>query len=215
MEQLEKWTDALDQYIKHLDIPLEEMSEYKESRTFYVFLNFIECLYLLSMKLCSSVIRQFGEYVDPDTLLRNSGAVEGSGAASAVKSAGSTAAPRPAATPAAASGTALHPATAALLGLSAKPTAPTPNFSEEEAAAMAEAEAETRPPSSATVVPQLSIAPGALVSNLGIPLVVVVTKVGFPNNLFWHQRIVSLFYFLSTSFCQYLSFWHIGCIPMI
>ncbi|KAL5105327.1 Cytoplasmic dynein 1 light intermediate chain 2 [Taenia crassiceps] len=173
MEELEKWANALEEYIKGMDIEVEEMQEYKDS-----------------------LVRHFREYIEPDSILLHA-ARRSSSSAGVVNGAGDAPSPvaqvsRPAAI-AATGGNPLHPATAALLRLSGlqqqrQQNQPVQDEVEEEAdednadelgGEGGEGEKSRTKMSKKTVsdvLRELPITPGALINNLGIPLVVVVTK---------------------------------------
>ncbi|KAL7053437.1 hypothetical protein AAHC03_013369 [Spirometra sp. Aus1] len=138
MEQLEKWVDILAEYIKHLELPVEELTAHKER-----------------------VVQQFRAYVEPDTLLLNPAHTKTE--LSPAKTPLAPSSLRPSAP--------LHPATAALLNLTASQPATEPKPVEQ----VVNADEPTFVPK----VPaneELPITAGALINNLGIPLVVVVTK---------------------------------------
>ncbi|VDN21066.1 unnamed protein product [Dibothriocephalus latus] len=137
MEQLEKWVDVLSEYIKQLELPVEELSAHRDRIT-----------------------QQFRAYVEPDTLLLSPTHTKME--ASPVKA------------PSAPTGlrsVPLHPATAALLNLNAPQPATEPKPVEEGV--------DGDEPTFLPKVPtneELPITAGALINNLGIPLVVVVNK---------------------------------------
>lgn len=110
-----------------------------------------------------SLLHHFRNYVEPDRLL-----------AADVHSPATPSQPLPSATTVAARRTAnpLHPATAALLGLNspARPTVPEFTIATEFGDAIDREETDEQK------ITELPITPGALTNNLGIPLVVVVTK---------------------------------------
>nr|VZI13836.1 unnamed protein product [Spirometra erinaceieuropaei] len=138
MEQLEKWVDILAEYIKHLELPVEELTAHKER-----------------------VVQQFRAYIEPDTLLLHPAHTKTE--LSPAKTPLAPSSLRPSAP--------LHPATAALLNLTASQPATEPKPVEQ----VANADEPTFVPK----VPaneELPITAGALINNLGIPLVVVVTK---------------------------------------
>ncbi|KAL5962566.1 Cytoplasmic dynein 1 light intermediate chain 2 [Taenia solium] len=173
MEELEKWANALEGYIKSMDIEIEEMQEYKDS-----------------------LVRHFREYIEPDSILLHATSAS-SGGADTVNGAGAAPAPvaqvsRPAAV-AATGGNPLHPATAALLRLSGlqqqqQNQSVLQDEMEEEGdednvdEVGGEGEEGEKPRTRRSkktvsdVLKELPITPGALINNLGIPLVVVVTK---------------------------------------
>ncbi|VDL88052.1 unnamed protein product [Schistocephalus solidus] len=138
MEQLEKWVAVLSEYIKQLELPVEELSAHRER-----------------------IIQQFRAYIEPDTLLLSPAhtKAELSPAKAPLAPTGVRSAP-------------LHPATAALLNLTASQPATDSKPVEQVA--------NTDEPNFAPKVPtneDLPLTMGALINNLGIPLVVVVTKV--------------------------------------
>ncbi|VDD82625.1 unnamed protein product [Mesocestoides corti] len=159
MEQLKKWASALDTYIKSIDISVEDMDEYKEN-----------------------LVRHFRGYVEPDSLNLHT------------TSAGETAVPKTDApvlaqtSGSAVVGHSLHPATAALLGLNAQrvqqSSVPMDHETEEaEDGGQNEEEAMMKKKAATSALAELPITPGALVNNLGIPIVVVVTKTDVMDNL--------------------------------
>ncbi|VDL58309.1 unnamed protein product [Hymenolepis diminuta] len=180
MDVLEKWSNALEDYIQSIDVEVEDMKEYQDNRkprTGFVV----------------AVIRQFRLYVEPDTLHLHSVATNG-GAVTPVKSsskASDSMATSTPAQPAASSTSGLHPATAALLGLGGprqqKDIIPGDQINEDDsnddedeaingATVNGKSAKERMNPSD--VLKELPITPGALTKNLGIPLIVVVNKVG-------------------------------------
>lgn len=153
-----------------------------------------------------SVVRHFREYIEPDSMLLHA-ARSSSGGADTVNGAGDAPAPvaqvsRPAAV-AATGGNPLHPATAALLRLSGlqqqqqSQSALQDEVDEEgdednvdelgdEGEEGEKLKTKRSKKTVSDVLKELPITPGALVNNLGIPLVVVVTKVGVVGwHLFW------------------------------
>ncbi|VDM21215.1 unnamed protein product [Hydatigera taeniaeformis] len=171
MNELEKWANALEDYIKSMDIEVEEMQEYKDS-----------------------LVRHFREYIEPDSILLHS-ASGNSGGTDTADGVGESAAPvaqvsRPAAV-AATGGNPLHPATAALLRLSglqqqqqnqsvlqddAEEEGDEDDVDEGEGGEGEMSKPKRSKKTVSDVLKELPITPGALINNLGIPLVVVVTK---------------------------------------
>nr|CDS30336.1 expressed protein [Hymenolepis microstoma] len=169
MEVLEKWSNALEDYIQSIDIDVEDMREYQEN-----------------------LIRQFRHYVEPDTLHLHSVATN-SDARTPVK--GSSKPPDSLATSTPAQSTVpsagLHPATAALLGLggakqhedsvSDDPFDDDKDGGENSPTLNGMTTKQSRNPSD--VLKELPITPGALTKNLGIPLIVVVNKTDVMDDL--------------------------------
>ncbi|KAM7542039.1 hypothetical protein Aperf_G00000001455 [Anoplocephala perfoliata] len=174
MDDLNRWANALEDYIQSIDIEIEDMEKYR-----------------------NDLICQFREYIEPDTLHLHAIATNGD---ETTPSKGlpkepeslTTSTPAPKASPV---GPALHPATAALLGLSSlrrqQDVIPSENLddldsAEDENANEDEKEslkASKEKRSSSDVLKELPITPGALTNNLGIPIIVVVTKTDVMDDL--------------------------------
>nr|CDS21951.1 Dynein intermediate chain [Echinococcus granulosus] len=183
MEELEKWAIALENYIKSMGIEVEEMQEYKDS-----------------------LVRHFREYIEPDSILLHTMS-SSSGGTGVVTGAGDAPSPvvpvsRPAAV-AATGGNPLHPATAALLKLSGLSQqqqnqsvlqdeveeGDEDNVDELEGEEGEKSKMKRSKKTVSDVLKELPITPGALINNLGIPLVVVVTKTDVMNELEREQGV--------------------------